>query len=190
MKKLFQLFLFLVLVLISIIFYNFYFSKSDTSKIDKKKENKTLIENENNLIKNLKYNVKFDNNSQYFITAELSELVYVDNIEIVKMQLVTARFIDENNIPLIIKSKEAVYNNNSYDTKFSQDITIKYMENSINSDNLYLNFTNNIVTIYNNVVYEGLQGLFRADNVVIDLVTKDIEIFMNNSKNKVSGISN
>ena len=106
------------------------------------------------------------------------------------MQLVTARFIDENNIPLIIKSKEAVYNNNSYDTKFSQDITIKYMENSINSDNLYLNFTNNIVTIYNNVVYEGLQGLFRADNVVIDLVTKDIEIFMNNSKNKVSGISN
>ena len=93
------------------------------------------------------------------------------------MQVVTAKFIDENDIPLIIKSKEAIYNNNSYDTKFSQEITINYMENVISSDNLYLNFTNNIVTIYNNVVYEGLQGLLRADNVVIDLVTKNIEIF-------------
>ena len=190
MKKLFQLFLFLVLVLISFIFYSFYFTKSNLDKTNNKKENQSLIENENNLIKNLKYNVKFDNNSQYFITAELSELTYVDDIEIVKMQVVTAKFIDENDIPLIIRSKEAIYNNNSYDTKFSRDITINYMENVISSDNLYLNFTNNIVTIYNNVVYEGLQGLLRADNVVIDLVTKNIEIFMNNSKNKVSGISN
>ena len=190
MKKIFQLILFLVIILISITFYNFYFTKNDINKINKKKENQSLIENENNLIKNLKYNVKFDNNSQYFITAELSELVYVDDIEIVKMQIVTAKFIDEDKIPLIIKSKEAIYNNNSYDTKFSRDITINYMENVISSDNLYLNFTNNIVTIYNNVVYEGLQGLLRADNVVIDLVTKNIEIFMNNSKSKVSGISN
>ena len=196
MKRIIQLILFIFLILIIFVFYKTYFTevKKTETEINQKdqinSDNKIKSEDGNNLIKNLKYNVKFDNNSQYFITAELSELVYVDNIEIVKMQLVTARFIDENNIPLIIKSKEAVYNNNSYDTKFSQDITIKYMENSINSDNLYLNFTNNIVTIYNNVVYEGLQGLFRADNVVIDLVTKDIEIFMNNSKNKVSGISN
>ena len=190
MKKLFQLLLSLILILMSFIFYNHYFNKKDLKKVDDNIENQSLIENENNLIKNLKYNVKFDNNSQYFITSELSELIYEDNVETVKMQNVTAKFTDENNTLLTIKSKEAIYNNNTYDTKFSQDITINYMQNLITSDDLYLNFTNNIVTIYNNVVYEGLQGKLKADNVVLDLVTKNIEIFMNDSSNKVSGISN
>ena len=51
--------------------------------------------------------------------------------------------------------------------------------------NLNLNFEENVVTIYNDVIYEGLQGLLKADNVVINLITKEINLFMNNSKNKV-----
>lgn len=195
MRKIIQFFLYFLLILMSLFFYNKYFSKNKTTNVnDIENKNLTVQENQNNLIKNLKYEVKFDDNTQYTITAELSELLYQkeDNldVEIVKMQKVSAKFIDNNNIPLIIVSENADYNNSSYNTKFSNNVVIKYMNNHISADNLDLNFTENIITVYNNVVYEGLQGLVKADNVVINLITKNIEIFMNNSKNKVEVISN
>ena len=76
------------------------------------------------------------------ITAESSELIYENDIEIVKMQKVTARFIDEKNFPLVIVSKYAKYNNSNYNTEFTGNILIKYKDNTINSDNLDLDFVN------------------------------------------------
>ena len=190
MKKVLQLFLFCLLISMSILFY-IYYLKFNEQDYETKKEinNETLIKDQNNLIKNLKYEVKFENNTEYIITAELSELIYEDNEEIVKMQKVTAKFIDQNNLPLIISSINANYNNSNYNTKFSDKVTINYDNNVINSDNLDLNFTENIVTIYNNVVYEGLNGLAKTDNVKIDLITKKTNIFMNDKKKKVELLS-
>ena len=123
----------------------------------------------------------------------MSELIYkteIDNIvEYVQMQKVKAKFVDTNNNQLIIDSDNAEYNNSNYNTKFFNNVKIQYMDNVINANNLDLNFTENFITIYNNVVYEGLQGLVKTDNITIDLITKNIEIFMNNSKNKVEVIS-
>ena len=50
---------------------------------------------------------------------------------------------------------------------------------------IILNFDENIVTISENVLYEGLQGLIQTDNIRINLKSKNVEIFMNNSKNKI-----
>ena len=63
------------------------------------------------------------------------------------------------------------------------------MNNFITADNLDLDFDENIVTIYNNVIYEDHRGKIKSDNVVINLITKNAEIFMNNSKNKVEVLS-
>ena len=60
-----------------------------------------------------------------------------------------------------------------------------YLGNLITAENLNLNFTENIVTIKNNVVYEGIQGQLKSDNVTINLLTKETEIFMDDIKNKV-----
>jgi hypothetical protein len=54
---------------------------------------------------------------------------------------------------------------------------------------LDLNFEENIIKIFNNVVYDGLQGVLKTDNVVIDLITKKTKIFMENSKDKVKASS-
>ncbi len=183
-KKIIQLSLFFLLVLISVIFYIKYFHTPIDIKTKEKKE-EILIENQNNLIKNLKYNVNFDNNTQYFITAKLSEIFDQEGSEFVKMQIVIAKFIDEKNIPLVIESNKAIYNNTNYNTKFSNNVVVTYLGNVITADNLELNFAENIVTIQNNVVYEGIQGLVKSDNVMINLITKEIKIFMNDSKNKV-----
>lgn len=190
MKKLIQLFLYIFLLLILIIFYLYYF-QFDKKLIENKKnvKNESLIENQNNLIKNLKYEVNFENNSKYLITAELSELVYKEDIEIVKMQKVTASFIDERNIPLIIKSDFANYNNSTYNTQFIDNVLVKYDKNVITSKNLDLSFSENIISIYNNVEYEGLKGSGKTDNVKIDLISKKIDIFMNDKSKKIKLIS-
>ena len=101
------------------------------------------------------------------------------------MQIVLARLINEENISLIIESDKATYNNSNYNTKFSNNVKITYLDNIINSQNLDLNFEENTVTAYNNVIYEGIRGQLRADNIVINLITKEINIFMNDTENKV-----
>ena len=187
MKKLIQLFIFLILIIISFSFY-FNFLKtnktSDLKEIELKK-NSSLLESDNNLIKNLEYNVTFDNNTKYTITAELSELKYEDDIEIVEMQFVTAIFNDKDGIPLIITSKNASYNNLNYNTSFSNNVKVIYLNNVLLSEKLDINFNKNIIKIYENVVYEGLQGTVKADNVKLNLMSKNMEIFMQNNNEKI-----
>ena len=143
------------------------------------------IENPNNLIKNLKYDVKFENNTQYTITSNLSEITYENDMEVVLMQIVKAIFKDKEGSILIITSDQAKFNNSNYNTYFEKNIKITYQDNSIQSEKLLLNFEENVVTISDNIIYEGIQGLMKTDNIKIDLISKSIEIFMNNKKDKV-----
>ncbi len=190
MKKVIQLLLFSLLIILSFFFYfNYLKDNEDINKIDKKLENENLSETQNNLIKNLKYEVKFDNNTEYIITAESSELIYENDIEIVKMKKVKAKFIDHKNLPLEIESENAKYNNSNYNTEFSKNVVINYKDNVIKSKNLDLNFVENIVSIYNDVIYESLAGLVKTDNIKIDLTSKKINIFMNDNKKNVELIS-
>ena len=112
MKKILQLSLFSFLVLASYFFYVNFLKINEQSNIKNKIgiKNDNLSETQNNLIKNLEYKVKFDNKTQYIITADLSEIIYENDIEIIKMQKVTAQFIDQNNFPLIVKSPVTLYN--------------------------------------------------------------------------------
>lgn len=191
MKKIAQFIIFLILIISAISFYNIYFKKDETivySDLVKKETLKPQVskkESQSNLIKNLMYDVKFENNSQYSISSDLSEITYSANDEIVNMQGVIAKIIDENNLSFTIVSNYAVFNNNTYETLFTKDVKITYLDNEISSQKLLLNFDENIVTISENVLYEGLQGLIQTDNIRINLKSKNVEIFMNNSKNKV-----
>ena len=186
MKKFIQFFLFFVIIIISIFFYKNYFeTKKDLAQKDFVLESDDSLENKNNLIKNLKYDVQFNDNSQYIIIAESSELMYEESVETVYMSMVTAIIVDENNSKITVTADTAVFNNSTYNTNFEKNVKIVYFDNIINSQKLDLNFTENIVTIYENVVYEGLQGNMKADNVIINLITKNMEIFMNNPKNKI-----
>ena len=186
MKKFIQFFLFLLIIIISVFINQTYFKKDEIKKnILEKEQDDSLISDKNNLIKNLKYEINFDNNTQYIITAELSEIIYDEGVEIVKMQKVKAKFIDEKKKILSVISNEAIYNNSTYNTKFKDNVSINYMQNSINSKNLDLDFQNNIVSIFNNVVYKGPQSEIRADNVEINLISKKTIVSMNNSGRKV-----
>mgnify|MGYP002015198348 CR=1 FL=1 len=159
--------------------------KIETNLIESSDEIQEELDNKSNLIKNLSYEVKFDDNTQYIITADLSEIKYENDIEIVEMQQVLAKIINDEKVSLIITGDKAFFNNSNFNTSFRENVKVEYTENVIFSDKLDLNFLENLVVIYENVVYEGAYGNVNTDNVIINLITKNVEIFMNDPKNKI-----
>ena len=186
MKRIIQLILFFSLIAISLIVHGLYFQEND-KKINTQTNISTekFSGSENNLIKDLRYEVKLDSYNEYIITAELGELIYENDVEKVKMQIVIATLIDKNKIPITIKSNKALYDNSNYDTNFSENVKIEYMDDIIFSDKVDLDFKNNIINIYDNVVYNGTDGVMKADYITINLITKKINVNMKNKKNNI-----
>ena len=106
------------------------------------------------------------------------------------MYEVKAVFIDQNNLPLIITSKKAVYNNSNYNTNFREDVQIEYLDNKIFSDKMDLNFQNNIIKIFQNVRYVGAEGKLESDNIELNLITKEVNVYMDNGTDNVQIIQN
>ncbi len=184
-KILLQILLLIIILVICLLFYNKYFFEKKIMKTETLQKEKVNEKSTNNLIKNLSYDVKFENDTQYIITSDLSEITYIDGKEVVLMEEVDAIFKDEDGSILSISSGKAIFNNSSYNTIFEKGIKISYLDNIIKSQKLILNFEENIVTISDNIIYEGVQGLMKTDNITIDLVSKDVEIFMNNNNDKI-----
>ena len=154
MKKVIQLSIFFFILISVFIFYKTYFYEDKKKQVlTRNSDNQLIKKSEDNFIKNLKYEVRLDQNNYYKITAEESEIHYVNNSEkggdsneeIVKMSNVKALILDQNNLPIVITSKKAVYNNSNYNTNFREDVLIEYMDYKILADKLDLNFQKNII---------------------------------------------
>ncbi len=181
MKNLIQFSLVCLLIISSYVFYKKYLAKNDQNIKEITSINNDFIKkSENNQIKNLKYEINLNENNRYIITSVFSELISSNDHEIVKMQIVEAKFLDEKQLPLLIKAENANYNNQNYNTNFRNNISVEYMNNKIFSDKLDLDFENNIIKIYENVTYESELGMIKSDNILINLITKEIDIHMNN----------
>ena len=195
MNRIIQLILFFILIVLIYVFYNIYFKENNNTEIESnltinnssnRKNNNLIKEKENNLIKNLKYEISIRENNDYQILSELSELTYdEDGSEIILMSKVTAILTDENNNSLIITSDKANYNNTNYNTSFQDNVEIKYLDNIIFAENMILDFNKNFISVYNNVKYNGSLGNLIADNIKIDLITKKIDVFMNNTNENI-----
>ena len=194
MKRAIQLFLFLILIIVIFIFYKEYFQEEQTAKIietiDIDKSINQSNDTGNSLIKNLKYEISIRENNDYQIKSEFSEITYKDGNELVLMKNVTAIITDKKNISLFITSDEAKYNNNNYNTKFENNVEIRYLNNIIYAEKMFLDIVNNSISINEKIVYKGPLGILEADNIKINLITKKIDISMNNTNENIVIISN
>jgi LPS export ABC transporter protein LptC len=185
-KKLVQLIIFLILLILITTFYLEYFSvvekKDETKKLTSYQQEEIPLQN--NIIKNLKYEILINRNNQYKIYSEKSEITYVKGVEVVLMKNVKAILTNEENNSIFIGASKAIYNNENYNTNFENNVQIEYLDNLITSEKMILDFGENSISIINKVKFEGPKGTLEADNIKINLITKKIEIFMNeNNKN-------
>ena len=191
------------LILLSIVFfsiyyvYKFYFKTKDNIKIDQSdivqnnssddiNNNKSNfdIDNQNNLIKNLSYFSKDNLGTEYIIESKYSEL-NLDNVDIISMENVSAKIIMVNSEPIYVTSNFAKYNNENYETTFTDNVLIVYLDNKIRCEKFYISVENNIAKVTDNVIYENPKGKLIADTIEIDLITKNSKIFMIDKNKKV-----
>ncbi len=192
MNKVIKLILFSLIIFFIIFFYKIYFKNKNLVDEDFDiTPNIVVEENQNNLIKDLKYSINLGQNNKYIINSDLSEITYkIDKSEVVNMQGVTAIIIDKNQIPIEVSSELAKYNNSNYETLFEKNVKIKYLNHEIFSNAMQFDFENQIIKIYKNVVYNGTMGHMFADNIDINLIMNKIDIYMDGDKKKVELISN
>ena len=184
-KILVQFFLFSLFIFISVFFYYKYFKKdSQILKINKKATQTLEQPNESNLIRGLRYFSVDDNGNKYEIRSEYGEMG-LDNPDVILMTNVVAKIDIYNSDPIIITSTFAKYNVKNYDTNFEKNVFVKHVDNKLNGENLDLSFQNNLLLMYNDIIYQNSDTKLLADKLEIDLITKDSKIIMNDKKSKI-----
>ena len=179
------LFFFSFVFLIIIIFnYINNFDKKVESKIDDNNVSDEIIYN-SNIINNVSYNTKDANGNEYIIKA-LKGQIDLDNPNILYLTEVRAiiKLVNSENID--IKSKFGKYNSDNFDTIFSKDVLINYLDNTIKGEYLDFSLSRNSKIISKKVIYTNLNNVLEADVVDINLKTKDTKIFMYDKKEKVN----
>ena len=187
MKVFLQTFLFSILIIIGFFFYQTYFMKKEIVEkiVIEKKIKKNDVTEKKNIITNLQYNVKLGNNGDYEIKSTSSKIIYENGFEIVFMEDVIATFTDNQNRKVIITSDKASFNSSTYDTKFRDNIKILYENHKITSDKINFDFKQNNILIFQNVIYTGLKEEINTDNIKLNLITKDVQFYMNSEKDNV-----
>ena len=100
------------------------FSENIISEETKEKIEKQLS-NEKSGKNDVFYNVEysgFDLNGNRYIIKCKEAVSNKDLVELINMKFVDAKFFFKNDLELIIKSDEAIYNNETLDIKFSKNI--------------------------------------------------------------------
>ena len=88
------------------------------------------------------------------------------------MKNVTANIILADGSIIYISSKEAKYNNKSYNTNFVKNVKLDFLDHNLFSQNLDLIFDRNKIEVYNDLVYKNLDLTMIADKEEIEMLTK------------------
>jgi len=191
-KTLTQLFLLLVLVIIIFSISKKYFYNEDQineennatslnikeSNTSNKNLEKKSVDNE---IINLTYE-KFDTNGNKYLINAKKGVLDNENPNIIYMSVIEASLIYLNNERVIISSEEAIFNKENFKTTFSKNVKLTYQEQILKSDKLEFLLDKNIAIFSDNVKYYNQNIEAFSDIVIINLLTKEIDIKSKNQK--------
>jgi len=186
-KKILKIFLILLFLIILLILFLRFFNenkKNEEVNLDISKQNDI----ESNLIKGISFFSKDKKGNEYILKAEEGE-VDLSNDKIIYLKKITAQVVLNNSEDIIIISDFGKYNIENYDTIFSKNVLIKYLDSRISSNYMEFSINKSLMTITNNVIYSNNDNLLKADAVEFNTDTKKVNIFMYNSSEKVKIIS-
>ena len=179
------------LFLISLASFFFIYSKLSKKETGFKKElNSELIQKDDpvynsNIIKDVYYTSKDAEGNEYIITASEGEIDY-SNSNVLYLTNVKGLIKLKDSDDITITSNYGRYNTDNFDTIFSKNVIINYLDNKITGEYLDFSIERNSMIVSRRVVYTNLKNILKADAVEINLKTKDTKIFMYEVKEKVN----
>ena len=176
-----------LIIIISIITIIFFFENQKENRLiesDPKSENEDIIYN-SNIIENVNYTTKDADGNEYAINALQGEIDY-SNSNILYLTQVKAKIKLKNSENITITSDFGKYNSNNFDTIFSKNVLINYLDNKIKGEYLDFSLKRNSMIISKNLIYTNLENILKADVIEIDIKTKDAKIFMHEKDKKIN----
>tara|TARA_B100000674_G_scaffold477941_1_gene474404 strand:- start:715 stop:1290 length:576 start_codon:yes stop_codon:yes gene_type:complete len=173
-------------IIIFIIVYFKYIKQNDILEPEIK-ESKDLVYN-SNIIENVNYTSVDSDGNKYTITASQGEIDY-SNPNILYLTNVKGIIQLNNSDNITIFSNYGKYNSQNFDTIFSKNVIINYLENKITGEYLDFSLERNSLVISKKVIYTNFSNILKADALEMNLKTKDTSIFMYEKEKKVNIMS-
>ena len=139
-----------------------------------------------NLTKEIEYTTSNEEGDKFKITAKYGK-TNNENSNILDLEDVDGIISSTKRSEVFITSDYAKYNYNNQNSRFYNNVKIKYDDKIITCDTLDLQTNNNLAIAYNNVKIEDGKSIMKAQIVTMDTITKDIKI---NSNKKVEIFTN
>jgi len=182
-KKNLTIYLAIFISIISFISYSKYSKEKDTTKVDKVLSDEESYKS--NIMENVSYSSKDAKGNEYAVNASQGEIDY-DKPNVIYLTDVKAFIKLTNSNNVTITSDFGRYNSNNFDTIFSKNVIINYLDNKITGEYLDFSMQRNSMIISRNVIYTNLENILKADVIEIDITTKDTKIFMFQDNKKVN----
>ena len=177
------IFIILFLVIIFTLLYPKFFEKKHKSQIETQELDNEILSS--NRIKDVKYTTLDADGNEYIITATEGEIDY-SNTNIIYLTDLKAIIKLINSDDILITSEYGKYNSGNFDTIFSKNVIINYLNNKITGEYLEFSLERNSLLISRKVVYTNLENILKADAVEMNIKTKDTKIFMYENQKKVN----
>ena len=182
-KNLKFFFIFLLIFVVSIFVYLKYLDKKQN--IPKEPEVNDDEIYQSNIIQDIYYSTKDADGNEYIIKADKGEIDY-SNRNILYLTKVDGLIKLKNSDNILIESNFGKYNIDNFDTIFSKNVIINYLDNEIIGEYLDFSLERNLMIISKNVIFNNLKNTLKADVIEIDIMTKDTKIFMYEKEKKVN----
>ncbi len=163
---------------------------NEESISDKPKENKDNLR-KNKEINNSQYVQNLTKEIEYITSTKNGDIIKIfaksgktnlKNNNILELEDVNGTISSDGKSNIYISSKFAEYNYSDQNSKFYEDVEIKYIDRVIICDNFDLKINDNIAVAYNNVMIRDNKSLMKAEKVTMNILTKDVNI---ESKEKI-----
>ena len=198
-KIIFQIIIFLIILILSTFVYYKYLKieKIDKTiedsesilKDEKVNDSELVQESDKNTIENIKYFKEDIYGNKFTLKAKKGEIIQ-NEFKFVLLSDVNGIISLNNKSEILIYSKFAKYDSINFNTEFYTDVKASYENNIVRSENLDLFFKDNYGEMYNNIEFYNNDSKVVADKIFFDLANGDIKINMYNDNNKVSIIKN
>ena len=174
----------------------FYLELNDNKLLVQNKKQLELIQKENNdieeekiqnsnVIEDVSYSAKDTKGNNYFLKASQGTIDQNES-NYIFLKSVKAVINLKNSKLIEISSDFGKYNINNYDTIFSKNVIIKYLDNEITGDYLDFSWDKNLMIISRDVIIKNNDNSLQADVIEVNIQTRGIKIFMYEENKKVN----